>query len=167
MIGGSCNTNPIRRNLLRGYTGHQWMYYYLKFLIKRFRPKGEQRLGQLTVKFEQLTMTVEETISAFLDQIRDCIAEIRACDPSQVHTEVHSNGKFVNQRERDWTNKTLARDKHVRRCFVCGSEDHFIRNCPKNPNLKKLKFEKRQRKDKEKTRREILLFKKKKATTIT
>ena len=87
MIGGSCYKNPICRNLLRGYTGHQWAYYYLEFLMKRFKPKGEQRLGQLIVKFGQLTMTGTETISEFLDRIRDCIAEIRACDPSQVPTD--------------------------------------------------------------------------------
>ena len=55
--------------------------------MKRFKPKGEQQLGQLIVKFGQLTMTAVETISEFLDRIRDCIAEIRACDPSQVPTE--------------------------------------------------------------------------------
>ena len=49
--------------------------------MKRFKPKGEQRLGQLIVKFGQLTMTAVETISEFLDQIRDCKAEIRAHDP--------------------------------------------------------------------------------------
>ena len=32
-------------------------------------------------------MTAAETISEFLDQIRNCIAEIRACDPSQVLTD--------------------------------------------------------------------------------
>ena len=31
----------------------------------------------------------------------------------------HSNSKVVNHREKDWANKALARDKHVRRCFVC------------------------------------------------
>ena len=55
--------------------------------MNRFKPKGEQRLGQLIVKFGQLTMTAVETISEFLDRIRDCKAEIRACDPSQVPTE--------------------------------------------------------------------------------
>ena len=60
-------------------------------------------------------------------------------------------------------NKVLARDKHVRTCFVCSSEDYLARNCPKNPNLKKLKFDKR----KERTRRERSLLKKKKGTTIT
>ena len=63
MIGGSCYKNQICRNLLRGYTGHQWANYNIEFLIKRFKPKREQRLGQLIVKFEQLTMTAVETIS--------------------------------------------------------------------------------------------------------
>ena len=27
--------------------------------------------------------------------------------------EKHSNGKVVNQREKDWRNKVLTRDKHV------------------------------------------------------
>ena len=31
--------------------------------------------------------------------------------------------------------------------IVCSLEDHLTRNCPKNQNLKQLKFEKRQRKD--------------------
>ena len=62
--------------------------------------------------------------------------------------EKHSNGKVSNHIEKDWTNKALVRDKHVRRCFLCNLEDHLVRNCPKNPNLMKLKFEKRQRKDK-------------------
>ena len=68
--------------------------------------------------------------------------------------EKHSNGKAANHRENDWTNKALARDKHVRRCFACRSEDHLARNCPKNPNQKKLKFEKKQRKEK---KREIIV----------
>ena len=55
--------------------------------MKIFKPKEEQRLGQLIVKFEQLTMTAAESISEFLDRIRDCIAEIRACDSSQVSTD--------------------------------------------------------------------------------
>ena len=55
--------------------------------MKRFKSKGDQRLGQLIVKFGQLTMAAVETISEFLDLIRNCIAEIRACDPSQVPTE--------------------------------------------------------------------------------
>ena len=54
---------------------------------EEFKPKGEKRLGQLIVKFGQLTMTAVEIISDFLDQIRDYIAEVRACDPSQVTTE--------------------------------------------------------------------------------
>ena len=62
--------------------------------------------------------------------------------------EKHSKGNIVNHREKDWINKALDRDKHVRKCFVCSSEDHLARNCPKNPNLKKLKFEKWQRKKK-------------------
>ena len=37
---------------------------------------------------------------------------------------------------------------------MCSSEDRLARNCPKIPNLKKLKFEKRQRKDK---KREIVV----------
>ena len=41
MIGGSCYKNSFCRNLLRGYTGYQWAYYYCKFLMKRFKPKGE------------------------------------------------------------------------------------------------------------------------------
>ena len=44
------------------------------------------------------------------------------------------------------------------------SKDHLARNCPKNPYLKKFKFEK---KDREKTRREKSLFKRKKVTTIS
>ena len=54
MIGGSCCRNPICQTLLWEYTGVQWAYYYLEFLMKRFKPKGEQRLGQLIVKFGQL-----------------------------------------------------------------------------------------------------------------
>ena len=54
MIGRSCYRNPICRTLLRGYNGVQSAYYYLEFLIKRFKPKGEQRLAQLIVKFGQL-----------------------------------------------------------------------------------------------------------------
>ena len=88
--------------------------------MKRFKPKGEQRLRQLIVKFGQLTITAVETISEFLDRIRYC--------------------------------------KHMRRCFVCNSEDNLARNCPKNPNLKKLKFEKRKRKDK---KREIVALEEK------
>ena len=87
IIGGSCNRNPICRTLLRGYTGVEWTYYYLEFPMKRFKPKGEQRLGRLIVKFEQLTMTAIETLPKFNDRIRDCIDEIRACDPSQVPTD--------------------------------------------------------------------------------
>ena len=124
-------------------------------------------------------MTAIETLSEFIDQIRNCIAEIRACNPSQVSTfekiairaetgiefafphlyavlqvaqklslkdlfelidafaekyqfihekkietanlaavcqknnsdGKHSNGKVVNHREKNWTNKALARDK--------------------------------------------------------
>ena len=55
--------------------------------MKRFKPKGEQRLGQLIVKFGQLMMTAAETLPEFTDRIRDCVAEIRACDPSQVPTD--------------------------------------------------------------------------------
>ena len=54
---------------------------------EEIQTKGEQRLGQLIVKFGQLTMTAVETISEFRDRIRDCIAEIRAYDPLQVPTE--------------------------------------------------------------------------------
>ena len=46
-----------------------------------------KRMGQLIMKFGQLTMKAVETISEFLDRTRDCLAEIRACDPSQVLTE--------------------------------------------------------------------------------
>ena len=41
----------------------------------------------MIVKFEQLTMTAIETLPDFIDRMRDCIAEIRACDPSQVPTD--------------------------------------------------------------------------------
>ena len=86
MIGGSCNRNPICLTLLREYTGVQW-YYYFELLMKRFKPKREKRFGQLIVKFGQLTMMTIETLPEFIDRIRDCIVEIRACDPSQVPTE--------------------------------------------------------------------------------
>ena len=58
----------------------------------------------------------------------------------------HSNGKVVNHRENDWTNKALARDKHVRRCFVCNSENHLAARCPQNPGWKQRKFEKNTKK---------------------
>ena len=75
----------------------------------------------------------------------------------------HLNGKVANHRKKDRTNKALAWDKHVRRCFMCSSKDHLARNCLKNPNLKQLKFEK----DREKISREKSLWKRKKATTTT
>ena len=46
----------------------------------------------------------------------------------------HSNFKEANHREKDWTNKALARDKHVRKCFVRDSENHLAAECLKNPN---------------------------------
>ena len=55
--------------------------------MKRYKPKGEQRLGQLIVKFWQLTMTAIENLPEFIDRIRDRTAEIRACDPFQVTTD--------------------------------------------------------------------------------
>ena len=87
MIGESCYRNPICRALLRGYNGVQWAYYHLEFLMKRFKPKGEQRLRQLIVKFGQLTMAAIETLPEFIDRIKDYIAKIRSCDPSQVPTD--------------------------------------------------------------------------------
>ena len=41
MFGESCNKNPICRALLRVYTGVQWAYYNLEFLMKKFKPQGE------------------------------------------------------------------------------------------------------------------------------
>ena len=56
--------------------------------MKRFKPKGEQRMGQLIAKFRQLTITAIETLPEFIDRIRDCcITEIRACDLSQMSTD--------------------------------------------------------------------------------
>ena len=87
IVGKSCNRNPICRTPLWGYTGVQWAYYYLEFLIMRFKPKGEKRLGQLIVNFGQLTMTEILTLFEFIDRIRDYIVEIRACEPFQVPTD--------------------------------------------------------------------------------
>ena len=87
MIGGSCYRNPTCRTLLREYNGVQWAHYCLELLMKWLKPKGKQRLGQWIVKFGQLTMMAIETLSEFIDRIRDCTAEIRACDPSQVPTD--------------------------------------------------------------------------------
>ena len=55
--------------------------------MKRFKSKGKQWLAQLTVKLGQLTMTAIETLPEFIDWIRDCIAEIRSCNLSQVPTD--------------------------------------------------------------------------------
>ena len=57
-----------------------------------------------------------------------------------------SNGKVLNHREKDWINKALARDKHVRRCFVCDSENHLAARCPQNPGRKQSKLEKNSKK---------------------
>ena len=46
----------------------------------------------------------------------------------------HSNGKEINHREKDWTNKTLVREKHVRNVFVCDSENYLVAKSPQNPN---------------------------------
>ena len=40
MIGRACNENSKCQNLLRSYTDVKWAYYYLKYLIKRFKSKG-------------------------------------------------------------------------------------------------------------------------------
>ena len=87
MIGGSCYTNPFYRVLLRGYRGVQSAYYYLEFLMKRFRSKGEQRLRQLNAKFGQLIIAAAETKSEFVERTQECIVEIWPCNPSQVPTD--------------------------------------------------------------------------------
>ena len=67
-------------NITAGIQGSALGMYYLEFLMKRFRPEGEQRSGQLIMKFGQLTMTAAKNLSEFINRIQDCITEIRACD---------------------------------------------------------------------------------------
>ena len=38
--------------------------------------------------------------------------------------EKHSNSKVGNYKEKEWTNKQLAKYKHTQKCFVCGSENY-------------------------------------------
>ena len=55
--------------------------------MRRFSPKGDERLGQLLVKFGQLTMLFEEGPQEFTDRVLACKIEIKAVDSSQVPTE--------------------------------------------------------------------------------
>ena len=53
----------------------EYAYYYLELLMKRFKQ---------IVKFGHLRMTAIKNLPQFIDRIRDCVAEIRSCYPSQV-----------------------------------------------------------------------------------
>ena len=55
--------------------------------MRRFSPKGDERLGQLLVKFGQLTMLYGEGPQEFTDRVLACKIEIKAVDSSQVPTE--------------------------------------------------------------------------------
>ena len=77
---------------------------------------------------------------------------------NNISDKTHSNGNVWNYKEKDKTNKQLARDKHVKRCFVCNLENHFAVKFPQTQNKKHSKFEKIQRE----TRKEKLLPKRKK-----
>ena len=65
------------------FRGHTTLWNF----NEEIQTKGQQRLWQLIIKFGQLTMTAIETLPDFIDRIRYCIAEIRACDPSQVPSD--------------------------------------------------------------------------------
>ena len=69
------------------YEREKWAFDLVEYLMRRFSPKGDERLGQLLVKFGQLTMLYGEGPQEFTDRVLACKIEIKAVDSSQVPTE--------------------------------------------------------------------------------
>ena len=87
IIMGAVSKNKVARDVMFNYEGEKWAFDLVEYLMRRFLPKGDERLGQLLVKFGQLTMLYEEGPQEFTDRVLACKIEIKAVDSSQVPTE--------------------------------------------------------------------------------
>ena len=87
IIMGVVSKNKVARDVMLNYEGEKWAFDLVEYLMRRFSPKGDERLGQLLVKFGQLTMLYEEGPQEFTDRVLACKIEIKAVDSSQVPTE--------------------------------------------------------------------------------